>query len=140
MECADRNPKRSVEGVASGSAEPSACKRKTEKKEKEKHRKRKAEEESIIEEEMEGRVKSRSMEEDDTRRKQEEESKGKSKKEGCETRGDTDKTLNVDMMEEDELGKKKDLRERKVPLVILQGLDWKRVAQLGDIQCIGGEY
>ena len=33
------------------------------------------------------------------------------------------------MMEEE---KKKDLRENKVPLIMLQGVNWKRVAQIGE--------
>ena len=45
--------------------------------EKENHGKRKAEGGGIIEEEIEGRVKSRNMEEEDIRIKQEEASKGK---------------------------------------------------------------
>ena len=37
-------------------------------------------------------------------------------KEGGETRGDVDKTMNVDMMEEEFQERKKELRENKVPL------------------------
>ena len=113
MECAERNPKRSIEEVASASDEPPAYRRRIEGEEKDKQRKRKAEEGSIIAEEMEGRVKTRMSEEEKDRRKQEEASKGSLKKERGETRGDIDKTMNVDMMEEDEFQeRKKDLREK----------------------------
>ena len=82
-------------------------------------------------------MKSRNREDEDARRRQEDEGKGKVQQEGGETRGDIDKTMNVDMMEEEEFQeRKKDLRENKVPLVILQGSNWKRVAQLGEIQGI----
>ena len=61
------------------------------------------------------------------------------KKKGGETRGDIDKTMNVDMMEEEEFQeKKKDLRDNKLQLIILQGANLKRVAQLGGIQYAGG--
>ena len=131
MDCAARNPKRSSEEMSSGSGDPPAYRRKTEEEEKEKDRKRKAEEGNMEQEEQERRA----------RRKKEEESKGSLTKEGGETRGVIDKTMNVDMMEEDEFQERKtDLRENKIPLVILQGLNWKRIAQLGEIQNTGGEY
>ena len=141
MECAGRNPKRSIEEVASSSSEPTVYRRKAEEEEKENHRKRKAEEGSIKEDEMEGRVKSRMNEDEKDRRKKEEDRKGSFTKEGGETRGDIDKTMNVDMMEEEEFQERKtDLRENRVPLVILRGANWKRIAQLGEIQNTGGEF
>ena len=128
MECANRNPQRSIEEVASSSSEPPAYRRKAEEEEKENHRKRKAEEGSMREDERD-------------RRKKEEDSKGSLTKEGGETRGDIDKTMNVDMMEEEEFQERKtDLRENKIPLVILQGTNWKRIAQMGEIQNTGGEF
>ena len=132
MECADRNPKRGLVEVASGHAEPPAYRRKTVEEQKENHRKRKAEEGSIIEEEKEGRVKNGNMEEMD---------QGKLQKENGETTGTIDKTMNVDMMEEEDFQERKaDLRENKVPLVILQGKNWKRIAQMGEIQSNRGEF
>ena len=99
MECAERNPKRSIEEVASGSSEPPA------------YRQRREEGGSCLQ------------------------------KEEGETRGDIDKTMDVDMMEEEEFQeRKKDLRENKVPLVILKGGNWRRAAQLGEVQNMGGEY
>ena len=110
MDCANRSPKRSSEEIASASSEPPAYRRRTDAEEEENQRKRKAEEGSL-------------------------------KKEGGETRGDIDKTMNVDMMEEEEFQeRKKELRENKVPLIILQGTNWKRIAQIGVAQNIGGEY
>ena len=83
---------------------------------------------------------SRNTGEEEDRRKQEDASEGKMKKERGEAIGDIDKTMDVDAVEEEEFQeRKKHLRENKVPLVILQGFNWKRVAQLGDIQNIGGE-
>ena len=48
MECADRNPKRGIEEIASGHSEPPAYRRKTEEEQRENPRKRKAEEEREI--------------------------------------------------------------------------------------------
>ena len=122
MECSGRNPKRSIEEIASASGEPPAYRRRIEEEENENRRKRKAEEGSMQQEEIEGRVKSRTSEEEKDRRTQEDASKGSLKKEGGETRGDIDKTMNVDMMEEEEFQeRKKDLRENKIPLIMLQG-------------------
>ena len=39
--------------------------------------------------------------------------------------------MNVDMMEEEEFQeRKKELRENKIPLIILQGINSKRIAKL----------
>ena len=100
MECDGRSPNRSIEQVASGSSEPPTYRRRKNEEQKDSHRKRKAEVGSIQEEEMEGRVKSRMSEEEKDRRKQEGASKASLKREGGETRGDIDKTMDVDMMEE----------------------------------------
>ena len=67
--------------------------------------------------------------EEDNRRKQEEASKGSLNKEEGETRGDIDRTMNVDIMEEEEFqDMEKDLRENKIPLIILQRVNWRRAA------------
>ena len=63
MECADRNPEGSIHEIASASSDSPAYWRKAEEEETESYRKRIAQEGNIIEEEMEGRVKSRHMEE-----------------------------------------------------------------------------
>ena len=45
------------------------------------------------------------------------------------------------MVEEEEFQlKKNEVRENKVPLIIIKGNNWKRVAQISNIQNIGGEY
>ena len=43
------------------------------------------------------------------------------------------------MGEEEFQEKKQDLRENKIPLVIIKGTNWKRAAQVGEVQNIGGE-
>ena len=109
-------PTKSIEEIASASSELTAHSRRKNEEEKDDHRKRKAEVGSIQEEEMEGRVKSSMSEEEEDRRKQEGASKASLKKEGGETRGDIDKTMNVDMMEEEEFQeRKKEFRENQAP-------------------------
>ena len=115
MNCARiRSPKRNIEEVATGSEEPSAYNRKIE---EERLNKRKAEEGSLDQEEDEGRIKSRNIEEKDQREKrkrEEEENKGKLQKTGGETRGSVDRTLDIDLMGEEEFQERKhDLRENK---------------------------
>ena len=61
------------------------------------HRKRKLRR-KCSEEKMDGRVKNRMTEEDDSRRKQKEAVKGSLKEEAGKTRGDIDKTMDVDMV------------------------------------------
>ena len=91
-------------------------------------------------EETEASVKSRTVEEEDNRTKQEDARKGSLKKEGDETRGDTDEKMDVHMMEEEEFQeRKKDRREQKLPLAVVLGVNWKRIAQPGEARSLGGK-
>ena len=120
-----------MENIASASSEPPAYRRGKE----ETRCKRKAEEQ------MERSLNNRKMEEEDNRKRQDKASKGSLKKAGGETAGTIDKTVNLDLLEEEEFQeKKKDLKEKKIPLVISQGVNWKRAAWIGQFRSIGGKH
>ena len=58
-----------------------------------------------------------------------------------ESQGIITKTMEVDWMSDEQFEEKKDeLRESRIPFVIIRGKDHKRGKQISEIQSLAGEY